>query len=113
VISTNLIQESWRAVVAFISALCFAVAAPAEEAKTLKGVALVIGQSKYAHITPLTNPANDAREMVKLLSDMGFDARGVTDRDAVKLSRDLERRTVSAPASGPGSSRRAKPLPVS
>lgn len=74
-----------------IVASCLSFAAQAEETRTLKGVALVIGQSKYAHITPLPNPANDAREMVKLLSDMGFDARSVTDRDAAKLARDLER----------------------
>jgi uncharacterized caspase-like protein len=73
------------------AALLLAVAAQAEDVKTLKGVALVIGQSKYAHIAPLTNPANDAREMSKLLTDMGFDARSVTDRDAGKLQRDLER----------------------
>ncbi|WP_368904816.1 caspase family protein [Taklimakanibacter lacteus] len=79
------------AIAGFAFFLCLALAARAEEAKTLKGVALVIGQSKYAHITPLTNPANDAREMVKLLTDMGFDARSVTDRDAAKLTRDLER----------------------
>ena len=59
--------------------------------EALKGVALVIGQSKYGHITPLANPANDAREMVKLLTDLGFDARSVTDRDTAKLTRDLER----------------------
>lgn len=59
--------------------------------KTLKGVALVIGQSKYEHIAELANPANDAREMVKLLTDLGFDARSVSDRDARKLKRDLER----------------------
>ena len=29
--------------------------------------------------------------MVKLLSDLGFDARSVSDRDAAKLKRDLER----------------------
>jgi hypothetical protein len=61
------------------------------EGKPLKGVALVIGQSKYEHIPELANPANDAREMVKLLSDLGFDARSVSDRDAKKLKRDLER----------------------
>lgn len=69
--------------------LAFAVPAPA--ADSLKGVALVIGQSKYEHIPELANPANDAREMVKLLSDLGFDARSVSDRDAKKLKRDLER----------------------
>lgn len=76
---------------AVIFALCFASLSHAEEPKALKGVALVIGQSKYAHITPLANPANDAREMSKLLTDMGFDGRSVVDRDSAKLGRDLER----------------------
>jgi len=63
----------------------------AQEPKSLNGVALVIGQSEYEHITALPNPANDAREVVKLLTDLGFDARSVTDRDATRLKRDLER----------------------
>ncbi len=93
-ISRRLIDGFGRTLALHLSlfvALLVAAAAQAEEAKTLKGVALVIGQSKYAHITPLTNPANDAREMSKLLTDMGFDARSVSDRDAAKLARDLER----------------------
>ncbi len=60
-------------------------------AESMSGVALVIGQSAYEHIAPLSNPANDARAMVKLLTDLGFDARAVTDRDSAKLRRDLER----------------------
>ena len=59
--------------------------------KNLHGIALVIGQSAYEHIPELANPANDAREMVKLLTDLGFDASSVTDRDARRLRRDLER----------------------
>ncbi|TGQ76320.1 peptidase C14, partial [Mesorhizobium sp. M2D.F.Ca.ET.206.01.1.1] len=39
----------------------------------------------------LPNPANDARDMAKMLTDLGFDARNVTDRDGSKLKRDLER----------------------
>ena len=64
---------------------------PASAQKSLNGVALVIGQSAYEHIPALPNPANDAREMVKLLTDLGFDANSVTDRDARRLRRDLER----------------------
>ena len=82
----------WRVAAAALAALAmFVAAARAEEPASLKGVALVIGQSRYEHIAALPNPANDAREMVKLLSDLGFDARSVTDRDAKKLKRDLER----------------------
>lgn len=83
---------AWRvaaATLAVVGMLLFA--ARAEEPPSLKGVALVVGQSKYQHIAALPNPANDAREMVRLLSDLGFDARSVTDRDARKLKRDLER----------------------
>lgn len=65
--------------------------AATENKPTLNGVALVIGQSEYEHITPLPNPANDARDMLELLSELGFDARSVSDRDAKKLKRDLER----------------------
>ena len=73
------------------AALVLATTARADDKPTLNGVALVIGESKYEHISPLPNPANDARDMLTLLSDLGFDARSVSDRDAKKLKRDLER----------------------
>src|SRR5262245_51547350 len=65
--------------------------ATSQEAAPLKGVALVIGQSQYRNLTPLPNTANDARALTQLLTGLGFDARSVTDRDAMKLRRDLER----------------------
>ncbi|PBB69167.1 peptidase C14 [Mesorhizobium sp. WSM4312] len=87
----NLLARMW--LTAFVAALfCLAATALAfAEAKSLKGVALIIGQSNYLHIAALPNPANDARDMAKMLTDLGFDARNVTDRDAAKLNRDLER----------------------
>jgi uncharacterized caspase-like protein len=84
-------RHSVAAVFVALALLLLAWPSTAQEPKSLNGVALVIGQSAYANISPLPNPANDAREMVKLLTDLGFDARGVTDRDAGKLRRDLER----------------------
>lgn len=63
----------------------------AVQAQALKGVALIVGQSKYQHIAALPNPANDARDVVKLMTDLGFEARSVSDRDAGRLKRDLER----------------------
>ena len=81
---------TFRALILF-AALAAATLARAEDKPALNGVALVIGQSKYEHISPLPNPSNDARDMVGLLSDLGFDARSVSDRDAKKLKRDLER----------------------
>ena len=59
--------------------------------KALKGVALVIGQEDYAHLSDLANPGNDARAIQKLLTDLGFEARAVSNRDLTKLSRDLDR----------------------
>ena len=83
-------RQAW--LTAFVAAmLCVAATALAVAETSLKGVALIIGQSKYEHITALANPANDARDMAKMLTDLGFDARSVTDRDATKLKRDLER----------------------
>ncbi len=61
-----------------------------ETTRPLKGVALVIGQSKYAHLTPLANPGNDAQAVAKLFSDLGFNVTTTFDRDAKKLRRDLE-----------------------
>src|SRR4051812_45838431 len=65
--------------------------ARSEETRALKGVALIIGQSRYAHVTPLANPARDARAVDGLLTALGFDTRSVIDRDADKLKRDLDR----------------------
>ncbi len=36
-------------------------------------MALVIGNSKYAHATPLQNPHNDAAAVVALLERFNFD----------------------------------------
>jgi uncharacterized caspase-like protein len=69
----------------------FFVLARAEEPKALKGVALVIGQSKYEHLAALPNPANDARAIAKLLSDLGFEVAQVSDGDVKKLAKSLRR----------------------
>jgi uncharacterized caspase-like protein len=86
----SLFRQAWLTTLV-VMLLCFAVPMRPAGAKDLKGVALVIGQSKYEHIAALPNPANDARDMAKMLTDLGFDARSVSDRDAGKLRRDLER----------------------
>ena len=70
--------------------LSFSVEGRAED-KALRGVALVIGQSEYTGLPALANPVNDARAIEGLLEDLGFEVTGVTDRDARKLRRDLER----------------------
>jgi hypothetical protein len=42
-------------------------------------LALVIGQSAYRAVTPLPNPANDAKAMTQLLGDAGFDVLAAPD----------------------------------
>lgn len=42
-------------------------------------VALVIGQSAYKAVTPLPNPANDARAMAAMLTDAGFEVQSASD----------------------------------
>ena len=42
-------------------------------------LALVIGQSAYRAVTPLPNPANDAKAMTQLLGDAGFDVVAAPD----------------------------------
>lgn len=79
------------AIVLGILFLAWPLAAAAEDGKALRGVALVIGQSKYEHLSPLANPDNDADAIEALLGDLGFDSVRRTDRDASALARDLER----------------------
>lgn len=77
-----------------IAALCMAAlpfGGPASAAETLRGVALVIGQSEYEHLSPLPNPENDADAIDELLSDLGFEVDLVTNADLKKLTRSFER----------------------
>jgi uncharacterized caspase-like protein len=62
----------------------------AQDARPLKGVALVIGNSAYKHLGALPNPANDALAMKELFDKLGFETTLASDRDARKLSRDLD-----------------------
>jgi len=62
---------------------------PATAAETLRGVALVIGQSDYEALTRLDNPKRDARGMDDLLDDLGFDVTRVLDADADELREEI------------------------
>ena len=55
----------------------------------LRGVALVVGQSKYRHLSALPNPARDAGRLEKLLTQLGFETNTVTNRKARRLRRVL------------------------
>ncbi len=55
-------------------------------------VALVIGNSAYAHTPPLRNPGNDAREMKRVFEDLGFAVPElVLNADQSEILRALDR----------------------
>ena len=67
----------------FILALAF-LAAGVIPASAEKRVALVIGNSAYQNVVPLTNPANDATAITATLKSAGFDV--VDSRRDLKAS---------------------------
>ena len=56
-------------------------------------VALVVGNSTYAHIGRLPNPDNDARDMSVALRRLGFEVTTELDTDRVELTEALRRFT--------------------
>jgi uncharacterized caspase-like protein len=76
----------WSAVAAI--GLLFLFGTPAALAENR--VALVIGQSAYRAVTPLPNPANDAKAMAQLLGEAGFEVMTAPD-----LSQNALREKVS------------------
>lgn len=72
------------------AAVMLAAPAAAQDATSLRGVALVIGNGDYEHLAPLANPVDDARAVEELLDRLGFETDLSSDRDARRLARDLE-----------------------
>ncbi len=90
--SDRAIARLWRSLlVALFFALATFHTVGAEEAKALRGVALIIGQSAYEHLPPLANPESDARAVEDLFDRLGFDTVDARNADARKLRRALER----------------------
>lgn len=58
-------------------------------AKTLRGSALVIGQSDYRHLSPLVNPVNDAQAISGLLRQLGFSVSIAENRNSSELIEDI------------------------
>lgn len=56
-----------------------------------KRVALVIGNSSYQTANELSNPANDAEDMAKALSELGFEVIKVLDANYKQMDNALER----------------------
>ena len=90
----RVVDGIWRAVLRLLVAASLVsvalVSARADDAKPLRGVALVIGNGDYKSIARLANPVNDARAIEDLLHTLGFETTMASDRDARRLRRDLE-----------------------
>ncbi len=64
-------------------------------------VALVIGQSAYKAVTPLPNPANDAKAMAAMLTDAGFEVHAASDLSQNDLRAKLSEFAATVAAKGP------------
>ncbi len=78
----------WRRIVTCVFALVAASATA--KAETLRGHALVVGQSNYEHLAPLPNPANDAKAVSGLLGQLGFTVQLAENRNAAELRSNLD-----------------------
>ncbi len=83
---------SWRtlALLLFFALAC-GIPASAGEAKALRGVALIVGQSAYEQLPTLSNPEGDAAAIEDLFDRLGFETFDTRNADARKLRRTLER----------------------
>lgn len=64
-------------------------------------LALVIGQSAYRSVTPLPNPANDAKAMAQMLGEAGFDVTTAADLSQRDLNREVGDFAAKIAAKGP------------
>ena len=64
-------------------------------------VALVIGESAYRAVTPLPNPANDAKAMSKLLSDAGFEVTSAANLSQKEMNDKVGNFAAQIAAKGP------------
>ena len=85
----------WSLVVAIVAVVV--LAAPAVVLADGR-VALVVGNSTYAHIGRLPNPDNDAADMSSALRRLGFEVTTEFDADRVELTEALRAFTRSAGA---------------
>lgn len=64
-------------------------------------VALVIGQSSYRAVTPLPNPANDAKAMAQLLREAGFEVTTAPDLSQNAMREKFSEFAAQVAAKGP------------
>jgi uncharacterized caspase-like protein len=73
-----------------IGALAVALLSSVSEASAERRVALVIGNSAYAHAANLRNPQNDANDMADALRKLGFEVLLGVDLDQQKFARTID-----------------------
>ncbi|MGE3306581.1 MAG: caspase family protein [Rhizobiaceae bacterium] len=77
-------------IIGLLAALACATIPAAARDKPLRGVALIIGNGAYAHLSPLANPTRDAGDVDRLFADLGFETALASDRDAAGLRQALD-----------------------
>ncbi len=71
------------AVLAFVATAAWT--APVSAAPSNKRLAVVVGNSAYENVTPLSNPANDATDMAQKLKGLGFEVLLATNASQAKM----------------------------
>jgi uncharacterized caspase-like protein len=80
-----------RGAAALLALAFLSLVSPSRAEEPLHGIALVVGQSDYRSLGALTNPANDAKAINTLLTNLGFEVDLVTNADRKKLAKALDR----------------------
>jgi hypothetical protein len=87
---------------AFCSAMvCGALLSGSHAALAENRLALVIGESAYRAVTPLPNPANDAKAISKLLNDSGFEVTTAADLSQREMNTEVGDFAAKIAAKGP------------
>ena len=82
-------------------ALLFFQVAASPAAFAEKRVALVIGQSAYRAVTPLPNPANDAKKVTEMLGNAGFEVTTASDLSQNDMQQAVSNFAAKVVVSGP------------
>src|SRR5580693_2294159 len=87
---------------AFCSAMvCGALLSGSHAALAENRLALVIGESAYRTVSPLPNPANDAKAISKLLNDSGFEVTTAADLSQREMNTEVGDFAAKIAAKGP------------
>ncbi|MBL4767763.1 MAG: caspase family protein [Rhodobacteraceae bacterium] len=74
---------------ALLGLLAIIVLAIAGSARAEERLALIIGNSQYGTVSPLDNPANDARAIGSTLSELGFQVTMLIDATQIDMKRGI------------------------